>query len=254
MAVQIDAHADLRDEYEGSPFSHACAARRILDVCPVFQIGIRNISAGEEPFRRSCDRVQTVFAEESTAADGAFLKELAAFVRGKQVFLTIDLDGLDPSIMPAVGTPEPGGLSWQRMLEICADGLPRGRRRAAVRRRRTGADPGLCCARLPFRQAGLQDHVVRAARAMRPRRYNHGVMRYKGVVKNGVIVLEPGAKLPEGTEVRVEPLPVRVEQLEDDANAPTLLERLASIVGKAEGLPPDAAANIDRDLYGRSAE
>lgn len=118
VCVQVDAHADLRDEYEGSPFSHACAARRILDVCPVFQIGIRNISAGEEPFRRQCKRVHTVFAEESTAADGAFLHNLAAFVRGKQVFLTIDLDGLDPSIMPAVGTPEPGGISWQRMIEI----------------------------------------------------------------------------------------------------------------------------------------
>ena len=119
VCVQIDAHADLRDEYEGSPFSHACAARRILDVCPVFQIGIRNISAGEEPFRKQCSRVHTVFSEEATAADGVFLKDLAAFVRGKQVFFTIDLDGLDPSIMPAVGTPEPGGISWQRTLEIC---------------------------------------------------------------------------------------------------------------------------------------
>lgn len=118
VCVQIDAHADLRDEYEGSPFSHACAARRILDVCPVFQIGIRNISAGEEPFRRGCSRVKTIFAEASTAPDAAFLKDLAAFVKGKQVFLTIDLDGLDPSIMPAVGTPEPGGLSWERTLEV----------------------------------------------------------------------------------------------------------------------------------------
>lgn len=118
VCVQVDAHADLRDEYEGSPFSHACAARRILDVCPVFQIGIRNISAGEEPFRRQCSRVHTVFAEQANAADGAFLHDLAAFVRGKQVFFTIDLDGLDPSIMPAVGTPEPGGLLWQRMLEV----------------------------------------------------------------------------------------------------------------------------------------
>jgi agmatinase len=119
VCVQVDAHADLRDEYEGSPFSHACAARRILDVCPVFQIGIRNISVSEEPFRRQCRRVHTVFAEEATAADGKFLHDLAGFVRGKQVFFTIDLDGLDPSIMPAVGTPEPGGLSWQRMLDIC---------------------------------------------------------------------------------------------------------------------------------------
>lgn len=118
VAVQIDAHADLRSDYEGSPFSHACAARRILDVCPVFQIGIRNLSTGEDVFRRQCNRVTTIFSEASTSADGAFLKDLAAYVRGKQVFFTIDLDGLDPSIMPAVGTPEPGGISWERTLEI----------------------------------------------------------------------------------------------------------------------------------------
>jgi agmatinase len=118
VAVQIDAHADLRDEYEGSRLSHACAARRILDVCPLYQVGIRNISAGEEPFRRSCRRVTTVFSEEATAPRAAYLKSLANFVRGKSVFLTIDLDGLDPSIMPAVGTPEPGGLSWERTLDV----------------------------------------------------------------------------------------------------------------------------------------
>lgn len=117
VAVQIDAHADLRDEYEGSPYSHACAARRVLETCPVFQIGIRNLSAGEESFRRQSDRVRTFFAEESLEGP-KLLEELGKFVRGKQVFLTIDLDGLDPSIMPAVGTPEPGGLSWARTLEV----------------------------------------------------------------------------------------------------------------------------------------
>jgi len=117
VAVQIDAHADLRDEYEGSPYSHACAARRILQTCPVFQIGIRNLSAAEEAFRRQSDRVKTFFAEESLEGP-ELLGELGDFVRGKQVFLTIDLDGLDPSIMPAVGTPEPGGLSWNRTLEV----------------------------------------------------------------------------------------------------------------------------------------
>jgi len=118
VSVQIDAHADLRDEYDFSKFSHACAARRILDVCPMFQIGVRNISAGEEAFRKKCKQVITVFSEESAAAQPAFLKKLASFVKGKNVFLTIDLDGLDPSIMPAVGTPEPGGILWDRTLEI----------------------------------------------------------------------------------------------------------------------------------------
>jgi len=117
VAVQIDAHADLRDEYEGSAFSHACAARRILDVCPLFQIGVRNISAGEEEFRRGSSRVKTVFSEDVARGSG-FLGELADFVRGKSVFLTIDLDGLDPSIMAAVGTPEPDGLSWTQTLEV----------------------------------------------------------------------------------------------------------------------------------------
>jgi agmatinase len=116
VAVQIDAHADLRDEYEQSRFSHACAARRIQEVCPIFQIGIRNLSAEEEVFRRESLAVKTVFAEETCGT--TFLTDLADFVRGMQVYLTIDLDGLDPSIMPAVGTPEPGGLSWACTLEV----------------------------------------------------------------------------------------------------------------------------------------
>jgi len=118
VTVQVDAHADLRDEYEASPFSHACAARRILDACPVFQIGIRSMCAEEEAFRRDCERVKTVFAEDASSPEAGFLKELAAFVKGKNVYLTVDLDGLDPSIMPSVGTPEPGGISWERMLEV----------------------------------------------------------------------------------------------------------------------------------------
>jgi len=118
VAVHVDAHADMREEYEGSPFSHACAAKRIVEVCPIFQIGIRNLSSEEASFLRDCGKARTVFSEEATDPKGGFLRELAEFVRGNQVFFTIDLDGLDPSIMPAVGTPEPGGISWERMLEI----------------------------------------------------------------------------------------------------------------------------------------
>ena len=88
-----------------------------METCPLFQIGIRSISESEQRFRQQSDRVRTVFAEEAVErAD--FLGDLAQFVRGKTVFLTIDLDGLDPSIMPAVGTPEPGGISWARTLDI----------------------------------------------------------------------------------------------------------------------------------------
>ncbi len=118
VVVHVDAHSDMREEYEGSPYSHACAAKRISEVCPIFQIGIRNLSSGEASFLRDCQSVRTVFAEEATDPRGRFLRDLAQFVKKKRVFFTIDLDGLDPSIMPAVGTPEPGGISWERMLEI----------------------------------------------------------------------------------------------------------------------------------------
>jgi len=115
VAVQIDAHADLRDEFEGSPYNHACAARRILNCLPLMQIGIRNISEEEDRFRSTAHRLITIFADEWTEAAH---ERLAEFVRNKLVYLTIDLDGLDPSIMPAVGTPEPGGLSWQQIQEV----------------------------------------------------------------------------------------------------------------------------------------
>lgn len=128
VCVHIDAHADLRDEYEGSPFSHACAARRILDVCPVFQIAIRNISEGEDEFRRRCSRVKTFFSDDPEFRSGAYLRELARFVKGRDVFLTIDLDGLDPSIMPAVGTPEPDGMSWAQALDTVSTVVSNARR------------------------------------------------------------------------------------------------------------------------------
>ncbi len=117
VTVQIDAHADLRSTYDASPLSHACAARRIVELSPLFQIGIRSLSEGEERFRRRSKRVRTVFAED-VRAGRAYLRELARFVRGKNVYLTIDLDGLDPAEMPAVGTPEPGGLRYPELLDI----------------------------------------------------------------------------------------------------------------------------------------
>ncbi|GAB6166610.1 agmatinase [Thermostilla marina] len=117
VVVQIDAHADLRDTFENTPFSHACAARRIAELYPIFQIGVRNISEEGDRFRRDSGRVETVFADELSVRD--YLGELAAFVAGKTVYLTIDLDGLDPSLMPAVGTPEPDGLTWFQTMAIC---------------------------------------------------------------------------------------------------------------------------------------
>jgi agmatinase len=117
VTVHIDAHADLAVEYDGSAYSHACTAWRIQDICPIFQVGIRSLSAAEDAFLRRSSRVRTVFGEDAKPG-GAWLKDLARFVKGKDVYLTIDADGLDPSIMPAVGTPEPGGLSWETTLDV----------------------------------------------------------------------------------------------------------------------------------------
>jgi agmatinase len=118
--VQIDAHSDLRDEYEETPYSHACIARRLLEeerIEQVLQLGIRSVSSEEVDFARSNpERVRVWYAEEVHAGD--WHGELIARLTGKQVYLTIDVDGLDPAIVPATGTPEPDGLTWPETLDI----------------------------------------------------------------------------------------------------------------------------------------
>lgn len=118
--VQIDAHSDLRDEYEGSPYSHACVARRLLEeegVEQVLQLGIRSVCSEEVAFTRAHpERVRVWYAEEVHA--GGWRQELADRLRGRRVYLTIDVDGLDPAIVPSTGTPEPDGLTWAEALDI----------------------------------------------------------------------------------------------------------------------------------------
>lgn len=119
VTVQLDAHADLRDEYEGTPYSHASAMRRVLDHSggPLLQLGIRSLSSDEAALiRAQPEQVTTFFAEDVHA--GRHRERLAEFVRGQQVFLTIDLDCFDAALMPATGTPEPDGLSWNEVLDI----------------------------------------------------------------------------------------------------------------------------------------
>jgi agmatinase len=120
--VQVDAHADLREGFHGSPYSHACVMRRLVEEtgCELYQVGIRSLSAEEDSFiRENAGRVRTFFAEDIHAdAAGAWLGELASRLAGKHVYLTIDVDGLDPSVVPATGTPEPGGLSWRQALAL----------------------------------------------------------------------------------------------------------------------------------------
>jgi agmatinase len=118
--VQLDAHSDLRDSYDGTPFSHACVARRMLEdarVEQVLQLGVRSIDLEEVQFARANQqRLRVWYAEE--VHDGRWLDEFAERVRGRRVHLTIDVDGLDPSIVPATGTPEPDGLTWREALTI----------------------------------------------------------------------------------------------------------------------------------------
>ena len=118
VMVQIDAHSDLRDEYEGSPYSHASVARRVFDQgMTVAQFGIRSICREEiDLIRAEPERLRVWFAEDVQA--GGHLPALAELVRGKHVYLTNDLDGFDPPPVGATGTPEPNGLSWNQGLEI----------------------------------------------------------------------------------------------------------------------------------------
>ncbi|HHY57038.1 MAG TPA: agmatinase [Chloroflexi bacterium] len=118
--VQIDAHSDLRNEYEGTPYSHACIARRLLDepaIEQVLQLGIRSVCPEEVAFVRAHpDRARVWYTE--AVHDGSWRTEFIQRVQGRRVFLTIDVDGLDPAIVPATGTPEPDGLTWMETLDI----------------------------------------------------------------------------------------------------------------------------------------
>lgn len=116
--LHIDAHADLRNEYEGTKYSHACVMRRVSEICSVSQLGIRSLSAEEAEFMKNSGNPFTCFMNR-IRADGleACLGE-ALDGLGAHVYVSIDVDGFDPSVLPATGTPEPGGFSWYEMLEI----------------------------------------------------------------------------------------------------------------------------------------
>jgi agmatinase len=114
--VQIDAHADLRDTYDGDPFSHACVMRRIAELgIPIFQLGVRALC--EEELRAREDYGIRYLDAETLVPEGTHRIELPADFPSR-VFFTIDVDGLDPSIFPATGTPVPGGLGWYQTLNL----------------------------------------------------------------------------------------------------------------------------------------
>ena len=113
--LQLDAHADLRHDYLGTEYSHACVMRRVLELCPIVQVGIRSLSQEEHQFL--VQRGMQPFYAPGLCLDAASAERIASTL-SQNVYITIDLDVFDPSVMSAVGTPEPGGIAWGDALSL----------------------------------------------------------------------------------------------------------------------------------------
>ncbi len=116
--LHFDAHADLRNSYNNNKFSHASAIRRCLDNPNVSLVsfGIRNISSSEIPFlNKNKKRIKIFWAKDKSKWN---LNEFRKIIKNKKIYLTFDVDGFDASLMPATGTPEPGGLFWDETIKI----------------------------------------------------------------------------------------------------------------------------------------
>jgi agmatinase len=111
--LQLDAHADLRNSYLGRKDNHACVMRRVLEVCPAVQAGIRSLSKEGHEFAGKTGQLKKIHWAEHLEAVEQITSQLSS-----NVYITIDVDAFDPSIMPATGTPEPGGLLWYEALDI----------------------------------------------------------------------------------------------------------------------------------------
>jgi agmatinase len=111
--LQLDAHSDLREEYNGSKYSHACVMARAKEMCPIVQVGIRSMDSSEKDLM---DKSRVFFAKDiHTSKD--WIRTIISKLSGT-TYITIDLDVFDPSFMPSTGTPEPGGLSWYDVLSL----------------------------------------------------------------------------------------------------------------------------------------
>ena len=150
--LQLDAHADLRDTFMGTPHNHACAMRRVLEYARCTQVGIRSLSTEEA---EAASALPTeIFYDFNMRDDPAWMDRVADSL-SDTVYITIDVDGFDPGIMPATGTPEPGGLSWREALALL--------RRVIERRTVVGCDivelspmagnvaPNFMCAKLIYK-------------------------------------------------------------------------------------------------------
>ena len=132
VVVVLDAHADLRDSWEGSYYSHACTLKRISELeCPIFHLGLRSLSKEEDLFLRGRSQIRSYSSQEVLWGNGLerFRQDLGRLGRSN-VYFSLDVDAFDPSLIPGTGTPEPGGLGWYHFLEtiriVVEKGLIRG--------------------------------------------------------------------------------------------------------------------------------
>lgn len=114
--LQLDAHADLREEYEGSEFNHACTMARAREFAPIVQVGIRSMSTGELPF---AEKERIFYSHELYYNKDLYGRAIDKL--SENVYITIDLDVFDPSLMPSTGTPEPGGPEYFELLHFLKD-------------------------------------------------------------------------------------------------------------------------------------
>jgi len=128
--LQIDAHADLRDTYEGSPYSHACVMRRVLQVTErLAQVGVRNYS--QQEYLECPRQVENFVTPAVIESDPGWIARVLSLL-GEKVYVTVDVDGFDPAYVPGTGTPEPGGLTWRQVTSLL--------RRVCAERQVVGAD------------------------------------------------------------------------------------------------------------------
>ena len=113
--LQLDAHSDMRDVFQGWKHSHGCIAKRITEITDVVQIGIRSLSKDEA--EKSHKNLKTFFMKDMVKSQ-RWTEEAIGSLKEKKVYVTIDMDVFDPSIMPSVGTPEPGGMGWYETLAL----------------------------------------------------------------------------------------------------------------------------------------
>lgn len=115
--LYLDAHYDLRDNYNGSPYNHACAARRVLECSSLVQVGVRSLSTEEGEFIKKPPVNLKIISIYDMIKNADWRKDVISGLSG-DVYVSIDLDVFDPSLMPSVGTPEPGGMLWHDVCDL----------------------------------------------------------------------------------------------------------------------------------------